>query len=161
MHIGNTYSYLGTPNYRAGSLCSMCMYNLLKTSMCLKVVFMIDMFLSFLHTQMDIFSISDKIESVWTSQHVFDMSILTKTWQEEGFWIWRQKSCQLTYSWEVERRVKPIRDIHIMQVRTKKYEHDGVFQEEQWSGGGLVSSTFFLLYLYTYLLYANIILLGR
>ena len=50
MHIGNTYSYLGTPNYRAGSLCSMCMYNLLKTSMCLKVVFMIDMFLSFLHT---------------------------------------------------------------------------------------------------------------
>ena len=100
MHIGNTYSYLGTPNYRAGSLCSMCMYNLLKTSMCLKVVFMIDMFLSFLHTQMDIFSISDKIESVWTSQHVFDMSILTKTWQEEGFWIWRQKSCQLTYSWE-------------------------------------------------------------
>ena len=27
MHIGNTYSYLGTPNYRAGSLCSMCMYN--------------------------------------------------------------------------------------------------------------------------------------
>ena len=50
MHIGNTYSYLGTPNYRAGSLCSMCMYNLLKTSMCLKVVFMIDIFLSFLRT---------------------------------------------------------------------------------------------------------------
>ena len=62
MHIGNTYSYLGTPNYRAGTLCTM--YIHLKISMYLKVVFMIDMFLSFLHTQMDIFSISDKIESV-------------------------------------------------------------------------------------------------
>ena len=80
-------------------------YNVhLKTFMRLKVVFMIDMFLSFRHT--DGHS-SDKIVSVWTSQHVFDMSILTKTWQEEGFWIWRQKSCQLiveeskTYSWYI------------------------------------------------------------